>query len=68
MEKIEILFWSLLDRGAAAVWLMLAAMLFRGLLRDAPKSLRCVLWGLAAVRLLCPVSVESTLSLAMSFT
>ena len=38
-------------------------MLVRPLLRKAPKWLLCALWGMVALRLFCPVSFESTLSL-----
>ena len=40
-----------------------AVMLVRLVFRKAPKWLFCVLWGVVALRLICPVSIESSLSL-----
>lgn len=56
-------FLKLLDMSAAAGWLILAVILLRLPLKKAPKWVRCVLWALVAVRLVCPVSPESALSL-----
>ena len=57
------LFLKLLDMSLSASWLVLAVIGLRLVLKNAPKSIRCVLWGLVALRLLCPVSIESALSL-----
>ena len=38
-------------------------MLVRLIFRKAPKWLFCVLWGVVALRLICPVSIESKVSL-----
>ena len=40
-----------------------AVMLVRLIFRKAPKWLFCVLWGVVALRLICPVSIESNISL-----
>ena len=40
-----------------------AVMLVRLIFRKAPKWLFCVLWGVVALRLICPVSIESNVSL-----
>ena len=40
-----------------------AVMLVRLIFRKAPKWLFCILWGIVALRLICPVSIESDLSL-----
>ena len=40
-----------------------AVMLVRLIFRKAPKWLFCVLWGVVALRLICPVSIESSVSL-----
>ena len=40
-----------------------AVMLVRFVFRKAPKWLFCILWGVVALRLICPVSVESKFSL-----
>ena len=60
MDRI---FLELLNRSLAASWLVLAVLLLRPLLKKAPKNLRCLLWGLAALRLLLPARLKSPLSL-----
>ena len=40
-----------------------AVMLVRLIFHKAPKWLFCVLWGVVALRLICPVSIESNVSL-----
>ena len=63
---MEALFLELLNRSLSAGWLLLAVLVLRLVLRPAPKWTRCLLWALVAVRLLCPLSVESALSLIPS--
>ena len=60
---MEAVFLSLVNRSITAGWLVLAVLVLRLLLRRAPKSMLCAMWGLVALRLLCPVSIESPLSL-----
>ena len=55
-------FLQILNMSVKASWLILAVLAVRVLLRRAPKWAVCLLWGLVFVRLLCPLSVESTLS------
>ena len=59
-------FIKLLNMSIAASWLILAVVLFRVFLKNAPKWIRCILWGLVAVRLICPFSIESIFSLLPS--
>ena len=59
-------FLKLLNMSIAASWLILAVTLFRVFLKNAPKWIRCILWGLVAVRLICPFSIESIFSLLPS--
>ena len=59
-------FIKLLNMSIAASWLILAVILFRVFLKNAPKWIRCILWGLVAVRLICPFSIESIFSLLPS--
>ncbi len=59
-------FLKILNMGISAGWLILAAVLVRLLLKKAPKWISCLLWALAALRLLCPFSPESVLSLIPS--
>ena len=56
-------FSKLLHMSFAAAWLALAVVLLRILLRKAPRRVILLLWALVAVRLVCPVSIESPLSL-----
>ena len=63
---METLFLKLLNMGIAAGWVILAVMLLRILLRKAPKAVRCALWILVGIRLVCPFSIESVLSLIPS--
>ena len=60
------LFLGFLNRSLSAAILILAVVLVRLVFKKAPKWLLCALWALAAVRLLCPVSIESVLSLIPS--
>lgn len=63
---MQAVFLKLLNMSLTAGWLVLAVLLLRVLLKKAPKWIMCLLWGLVAVRLLCPVSLESGLSLIPS--
>ena len=63
MEKI---FIKLLNMSITASWIILIIILFRFVMKKAPKNIRCILWAIAAVRLICPVSLESALSLVPS--
>lgn len=56
-------FLKIVNMSCVASWLILAVILLRLALKKAPKWINCLLWGLVAVRLLCPVSFESSLSL-----
>ena len=59
-------FLALLNRSIAASWLILAVIVLRLLLRRAPKWTRGILWGLVAIRLIVPVSLQSVFSLIPS--
>lgn len=59
-------FISLLNISISASWLVLAVVVLRFLLKKAPKWLNPLLWGIVALRLLFPVSIESVLSLLPS--
>ena len=56
------LFLKLVNLSITASWLVLAVLLIRLVFRKAPKWIRCFLWGLVALRLICPISIESALS------
>ena len=57
------LFLTILHMSVCASWLVLAVLLLRVCLRRAPKWFSVLLWGIVAVRLVFPFSVESPLSL-----
>ena len=57
------LFLKIVNMSFVASWLILAVILLRLALKKAPKWITCVLWGMVAVRLLCPISLESSLSM-----
>ncbi len=63
---MESVFLKIVNMSLTASWLILAVIALRPLLRRAPKALRCALWALVGVRLLCPFSIESALSLIPS--
>lgn len=57
------LFLELVQLSLTGSLFVLAVMLVRIIFRKAPKWLFCLLWGVVALRLICPISVESELSL-----
>ena len=59
-------FLGFLNRSLVAAVLILAVLIIRLVFKRAPKWLLCALWALAAVRLVCPFSIESVLSLVPS--
>ena len=59
-------FLKVLNMSITASWLILAVVLTRLILKKAPKWIPCLLWGLVAIRLICPFSFESVLSLIPS--
>lgn len=54
---------KLFNMSITAVWLILAVVLMRFLLRKAPKYINLIMWAFVGVRLVCPFSFESVLSL-----
>jgi len=60
MEK---LFLQILNMSISAIYLILAIVAIRFLLKKTPKWINVLLWGLVAVRLLCPFTPESMFSL-----
>ena len=63
---MESVFLWVLGRSLSASLIILAAVLLRALLKKAPKGMRMALWALVFLRLVCPVTVESALSLVPS--
>lgn len=60
------IFVKILNMGLTAGWLILAVVILRFFLKRAPRWIICLLWALVAVRLICPFSPESALSLIPS--
>ena len=60
---MDAFFLKLLNMSITASWLVLAILAVRFLFRKTPKWILCLLWGLVALRLICPFSMESKLSL-----
>lgn len=57
------LFLELLQLSLTGSLFALAVMLVRMAFRKAPKWLFCLLWGVVALRLICPIPIESNFSL-----
>ncbi len=57
------IFLSIFNISITASILALVVILVRLILKKAPKSLTVVLWAMVAIRLICPVSLESAMSL-----
>ena len=60
------LFLKIINMSISASWLVLAVLLLRLVLKKAPKWVNVLLWGIVAVRLICPFPFESALSLIPS--
>ena len=50
------LFVNFVNMSISASWFILAVLMFRLLLKKAPKWINVLLWGVVAVRLVCPFS------------
>ena len=59
-------FLQIVNMSISASWLVIAVLLLRLVLKKAPKWVNVLLWGFVAVRLICPISFESALSLIPS--
>mgnify|MGYP003292710498 CR=1 FL=1 len=60
------IFIDLFNMSITASYLVLAVVVARLLLKKAPKWINCLLWALVGIRLICPFSFESALSLIPS--
>lgn len=59
-------FLQIVNMSISAGWIVLAVLLLRVVLKNAPRWITVLLWGIVAVRLVCPLSVESVISLMPS--
>lgn len=56
------IFVRLVNMSVSAAWLILVVLVLRLVLKRAPRWITCLLWAMVAVRLVCPVSLQSHLS------
>ena len=57
------LFLRIVNTSISAGWVVLAVLLLRLCLKKAPKWVNVLLWGIVALRLLLPFSLQSAWSL-----
>lgn len=57
------IFVRIFNMSLSAGWIVLAVLLLRLLLKNAPKWWRVLLWGVVALRLVMPFTIESAVSL-----
>ena len=60
------IFLKLLNMSLAASWLIVVVVILRLIARKTPRWIICLLWGLVAIRLVCPFSIESPFGLVPS--
>jgi len=60
------LFLKIINMSISASWLVLAVLALRLIMKKAPKWFNVILWGIVAIRLICPFSIESAMSLIPS--
>lgn len=63
---MSLIFLHMLNLSITASWFILAVVIVRPLLKKAPKWINCALWALVGIRLICPFSFESAMSLIPS--
>ena len=63
---MEAVFLKILNMSISASWLIGIVFVLRFLFKKAPKSFNYILWALVAIRLICPFTIESVLSLVPS--
>lgn len=63
---MEALFLKILSLSLGATYVAAAVIALRLLLKWTPRWIVCAMWGLVAIRLLCPFTLESAVSLAPS--
>jgi len=57
------IFFTILNMSLVSSMLIVVLLILRPLLKKAPRALSCALWALVGVRLICPFTFESFLSL-----
>ena len=56
---MEAFFLTIVNMSISASWFVLAVLFLRLLLKKAPKWITVLLWGIVAIRLICPYSIKS---------
>ena len=51
-------FLTVVNMSISASWIVLAVLLLRLVLKKAPKWIIVLLWGIVAIRLICPFSIH----------
>lgn len=59
-------FLATVNMSISASWIVLTLLVLRLFLKKAPKWITVLLWGIVAVRLICPFTIESVVSLIPS--
>ncbi len=59
-------FLKIVNMSISASWIILVVLLLRMLLKKAPRWITVLLWGVVGIRLICPFSIESAVSLIPS--
>ncbi len=59
---LETVFYEILRMSLTGTFVILAVMICRFLLKEAPKVFSYALWGIVLFRLLCPVSIDTSFS------
>lgn len=63
---MESLFLNVLNNALTVSYLIVAVILVRLFLKKSPKWVSCILWAIVAIRLICPFTIQSALSLIPS--
>ena len=59
-------FLNVVNMSISASWIVPMVLILRLLLKKAPKWITVLLWGIVALRLICPFTIESAISLIPS--
>lgn len=57
------LFLKIINMSISASWIILVVLILRLVLKKAPKWVNVLLWGIVAIRLICPFTIESPVSM-----
>lgn len=52
-------FLKIINMSISASWLIFAVLILRLVLKKAPKWVNVLLWGIVAIRLICPFSLRA---------